>query len=614
MLGAAFTWAVVPALVHYTLDENNAFIFGAVQQFIGTILVLILLLLYKKAKDSWPPVSEILKAVEIAKLPMIIIVLGGLNVALFSYSTHFVETAVASALYETWPIFVVYGLVAFDRLTPLDWAATKNELTSVPIREIVLCSIAAVGLVFMLISQSEDGHLLNLPALLGMTIALCSGVLASFDTVGSIVYAKNLSWRLVTCQTVSNSFAKQHDPQFLTWLTCFVAIISRAVSIPLQLAIGIATDGSAELISSRSFLGAVLVGIAGAISFGMLRLGNVLADRAGVNAIFLLSPAIALGILALAGIDLPRFDLFFIGVILIGAINILIKLNFEQERDTGLGPRSGNRLGFTVMILALWFCGTMLYIRDELLPSHWLVWPSGDHWTILALSATVFSLILGFRVTRLGGRIEEEDKSMLLLLRDAEHLHRHGLVSDRFVSQLMAIDSAPKKELVVLYKILRCEIRKVLSGEIHSTCYGVVRDVEARLDALCHSRQQGRDVVELFALSCFAFVTVGLGLLSRQISIAGDHLSKWSGFLSEVFVLLFASTIVFLLFNLFDLRRERDVPLFEATIDTDTGSVDDYHVFFRYEQSSPVHFYGAIVIAIAMASSFVILLHDKWLL
>lgn len=613
MLGAAVAWAIVPALVHWTLDENNAFIFGAIQQAIGSVLILTLLLLYKGTKPSWPPISVIIQTIKIVKLPMIVVVLGGFNVALFSYSTKFVETAVASALYETWPIFVVYGLVAFDRSTPADPTAIKHKLPPVLIREIVLCSIATAGLVFMLVSQAENGHLLKGTAILGMAIALLSGVLASFDTVGSIASARSLSYRLAPLYSIPQSVDKQHNPQFLTWLTVFVAIISRAVSIPLQLALGVVADGSAGFINSRGLLGAILIGVTGAISFAMLRLGNVLADRAGVNAIFLLSPAIALSILAVSGIDLPRFDLFLIGAMLIGAINMLIQLQFEQEREPGVGPRSGSRLGFTVMILALWFCGTTLYIRDELLPKDWLVWPSGDHWTILALSATVFSLILGFRVTRLGGRIEREDNSMLLLLRDAEHLHRHGIVSADFLDQLAVLDSAHKRDLIVAYRALRGEIQPVLSSKIHEVHYGVVRDVEARLDALCHSKQQGRDIVELFALSCFAFVTVGLGLLSRQAPVAVDDLSRWSGFLSEVFVLLFASTIIFLFFNLFDLRRDRDAPLFEASVETRGDSVSHYHIFFRHEQSSPVHLYGSIVIAIAIASSFVVLLHDKWL-
>ena len=127
---------------------------------------------------------------------------------------------------------------------------------------------------------------------------------------------------------------------------------------------------------------------------------------------------------------------------------------------------------------------------------------------------------------------------------------------------------------------------------------------------IVHSKQQGRDIVELLSLVAFALVTIGLGLLSRPEVTTSS--GAWSGFLSEVFVLLFASTIAFLCVNLFDIRRERESPLM-VRLDQRDGSGEGHRLFFRFQGDQIWRNVAAVLISLAMSVVFCILLYGKWL-
>ena len=85
-------------------------------------------------------------------------------------------------------------------------------------------------------------------------------------------------------------------------------------------------------IDSRAIVGAVLLGVAQFGGTVLLRVGNLASDNPAVNALFFLTPLLALSWLMLEGISVDRFDLFLIGAALIIAINILIQ--FEPDKET----------------------------------------------------------------------------------------------------------------------------------------------------------------------------------------------------------------------------------------------------------------------------------------
>ena len=74
--------------------------------------------------------------------------------------------------------------------------------------------------------------------------------------------------------------------------------------------------------------------------------------------------------------------------------------------------------------------------------------------------------------------------------------------------------------------------------------------VEVGLDVLAHSRQQGINVGEICVLFIFAGLVVGTALLTRPADVQG-----LTGFVVEMFAILFPAVMVFLTFNVLDLQR-----------------------------------------------------------
>ena len=558
------------------------------------------------------------------KTPLLWMVISTLEFGFFIWATKFVETGIAGIVWELWPVFVVYGLARFDGMYAQYHNQTSTSVTrdrNVPREHIVLVAFAVVGLIFMLGSQTADNissplDIFGLTALLGIVLALVSSVLGAVSFIGTYAYGKIMYSRLKEQRTEASEepvdeTADNIDQQLL-WLNVSSFVIGRVVALPMLLVTAVLGGNISEMsnvaeLSLYALLGAVLLGIARALGNILLRWGNLLSSEPAVNAISFFAPLFALLWLTMVGITLPRFDLFMVGAALILAVNILIQLNPDKERDTApfeKSVRSGTRLGFTVFTLSIWSFGTFVYVRDDLLPGDRLLWNQEGYWGLIALSATVFALILGSRITRLSSRIAHEDEMMF------EALAERKILGSNTLKKSTDLDTA-EPALLQCYNKVRKNIRT--AKERQRWPLPVDLEVErslvsdaARLDKLAHSKQQGRDIVELLSLNAFAVVAIGLGLLARPVEL-GD--SPWSGFLSEVFILLFVSTVAFLCVNLFDLRRDRETPLVVSVEQFD----GDHGVFSRYKRDLTVHRIMAVVISIAMSIVFCWLLYSKWL-
>lgn len=361
-------------------------------------------------------------------------------------------------------------------------------------------------------------------------------------------------------------------------------------------------------------MGAILLGMCNTLSVILLRLGNISTQRPGTNALNLLSPVLAIIWLMAVGITVPRFDLFIIGATLVLTINVLVQAKPEAERDLSRFNREatpGTRLGFTAFIMSIWVFGAFLYLRDEIRPSSQIVYSIGEYWGLIALSATVFALILGFRIARLSARINKEDETMLHLVRDSQLLTRREILDPIIVEHLADLDTSKPKDLLDNYSVLRKQVLVGMRKAKDATDEDrhLLLSVEKQLDTITHSKQQGRDIIELLSLTAFAAVTIGLGLWARPKGLElGLPQASWSGFLSEAFILLFVSTIAFLCINLFDIRRERETPLL-----VNVKERGDYQLFFRHKQNLKLQHRIAVSISITMIVTFCALLYDKWI-
>lgn len=647
ILGAAVAWAFTPALIHWTIQDSSSFAFSATSQLTVTVCLLMFILSVSKRLHTNPPptigmllfnkdfylqtynheervtVGRIDSPISLLRSPLLMMLGASLNLAFLAMASQLIPTAVAAAVYETWPVFVIYSLTRFNTIDQAYRSSAKAKAGPISVENVVLSLIATVGLLFMLLSQIQpDETQLNLTtadSLLGIIFALSSAYCASLNVTGSIVYGRVLYYTFVAAaeHPLHTRIEDRGSSERLKllWFTLLAMIATKSLSIPLQFVGAILIDG-VQLLSSAAMLGALLTGLAGALTVSLTRHANILGAGPGINALAYISPVLALVILGVSGIELRRFDLFVIGASLILAINVLIQLPKPDEREQAdmLSETEGatSRIGFTVFIVSLWAFGTTLYLRDEILPSHWLVSSTGEYWGLLGLSATVFTLLLGFRITRLSERMKREDEIFLALFRDCQWIVDKGLLHSRFLRLLMRLDRARSRDLRRRYTLVDRWLQIARLRDAAKAHDSMLMGVQVRLDALAHSKQQGRDIVELLALNLFAIATIGLGLLARQTTLTSELDVAWSGFLAESFVLLFVSTVSFLLVNLFDFRREREIPLIELS--RSTGLLkSDYALFFRNRERLQVHLIVATLVSITMAGLFIGLLYVKWL-
>ena len=220
------------------------------------------------------------------------------------------------------------------------------------------------------------------------------------------------------------------------WIVNVVAVIANGV-------LGVATSDVFEFYRSMSgemFIYSLVFGAVAFSAAGVLnRKANLLTSNLGINALNYARPLFAIVLLVLfaevgadvTGVELSRVDYFVIGAAGIVSVNILI--SFEAER----------LVGFKALVLSLWICGMLVYLRDTVENVWtWRVAEAG-YFEALALSATVFTLILSFRVARLASRTQDEDNRAFRLFREFSSLSRRGVVSARLCECVPGDRSVP---------------------------------------------------------------------------------------------------------------------------------------------------------------------------
>ena len=83
--------------------------------------------------------------------------------------------------------------------------------------------------------------------------------------------------------------------------------------------------------------------------------------------------------------------------------------------------------GVKALILALGICGAIVYLRDGVFSflgvDKWQ-WAGSGYFESITLAATVFTLLLAFRVARLVSRTSEEDNRTFVIYRKLDLLAR----------------------------------------------------------------------------------------------------------------------------------------------------------------------------------------------
>lgn len=583
------------------------------------------------------------KLAKVIRLPFLWAVVGWFQFGLYVWATRYVEVAIAAAVYELWLIMMVMFLMRQRRKDAERDAWHRNDLGQRAMRNIgldrqkLLLMVAAfVGIALVILGQS-DTSISSVRSFLGnrgigVLLAFASAGAASALGIagflsGERLYAYYHEIDDVPEIMVQDSFAQEqalaHDQRFRfqqLWFIFLLMFTSALLAITPHLVFGILSHISLSSINPKILIGGLCLGLLTVAGSLFWRLANVVSSDLAINTITYITPVIGLGLLEVAGTSLARADLFWLGAMLVFAANALIHLSPEQETEyrqyrDAAAPR--NRVGFTWLIIALWTFGAIIYTRDEVLSPRLLAWDASEYWALVALSATVFALILGFRVARLTSRISTEDEAMITLFRRSEYLVGRGALPPNILDELRVFDTTGPQNQHLGYEKVRSMLWETTSGTRdeaeRDTTHDMVLEAEllelrTEFDKLAHSKQQGRDFAESLSICLIALITVVLGLFARPTDLT-SALSGWGGFMTELFSTVFVSMVAFLCINLLDLRRDRQAPLLVEIPEV----VGQFGLFFRYRQNVAVAQVVSVTIVAAIVTLFAILLYNKWL-
>ena len=225
------------------------------------------------------------------------------------------------------------------------------------------------------------------------------------------------------------------------------------------------------------------------------------------------------------------------------------------------------RSGFKAMVVALVLSGFLVYFREEIFawfgiyPWHW---GTGGYFASITVSATVFTLLLAFRVTRMVSRTSEEDNLTFAIYRKMELLVRRGHLSPSALDSVRKIDESDKiGDERLHYEQAQRWLQLVRTRGLSEADVQLLSDSQSQLDALARSKQVDIHLGEFFAIITFAVTTIGLAVLSRPDffdPFATEDFASHRGarLLVDLFAIVVSSVIVFLLAHIWDLKKERD--------------------------------------------------------
>ena len=529
MLGAVLIYSFAPVAIVSGGGPESPFLFNAVWWLgVAVGILLILLLFYRSVLLN----AEVLALAGQSLKSWIFLgaVITSFSYALFSWSTNFIDVSISAVLLELWPLLFV-ALMAW--LFRKEGQYRKNLRSSIP-----LALVALAGLGFVVSSQTGGFNLgntsgFNLTA--GVVLALLSAA-ASTCAAFTFRWGKDLAGQLPVNVAGSGRSVLTLALFGAVAAQGLQSLIGAGLSAGIGFAVGERVESGWPTYFGYGLLGGVFVH---AIPAVLLRIANTTTDNLGVNALAYATPVFTLVWLALfSDIAVASVPYLVIGTAAIVAANLLI--NFDAER----------LLGFKALVISLWACGMVVYLHD---PGSWDWLARTDgYFDVLMLSATVFALILSFRTYRLSGRIQEEDDRGFALFEELAELERQGVISPGRVSEyVLTINRREGRELAAAYG----QVHRALNAALaQAQGTGRERLVTAivELNRLAHSRQRGINFGEICALFLLAGMVVGIALFSRPAEVSG-----LTGFLVEMFAMLFPAVILFLGFNVLDLERER---------------------------------------------------------
>ena len=581
MLFAVLCYSGIPLVIALTGGSENPSLFSGTYRIGALLTYLVFLRMVYGPLFNRETFTLIARRFMSAKYRWLILLTfaSTADYALFALSTRFIDISVTAVLFELWPIVTMFILARLY----------NRSVHPMVFWLVILCFFG-----FLFITSSQTGGLSDLfDSLLTDPIDLVAGFIPAIAAVALTAFAvcafKAGSLLADDSELTQLRTEKNINAPIDLFGAVTVFVVTNTLTIPISIGFGLFVGATTDqpLHFSSATPAIVLGGVLLAAGAMLWQRANEKSDNPGINAMGYLTPVLSLLLLWLffqiGDVTVPYL---IIGTAAIIAANLLI--NFEAER----------LLGFKALVVALWTCGAVVYIRN-IDQGDW----TGNYFGALTLAATVFILILSFRVARLSARIQDEDNRAFRLVRELDGLARRDVIGGEVCEHILTINEASGPELQEAYD----RSRRTIEAAIHNADS---RDeekliaLEADLDALTHSRQQGINFGELSALVIIAGLILLFSLLSRP------DVSGVTAFLVDVFSVLFATVIVFVTFSIADLERHRIARLMHIR-SVPTGR--EYEVVFHDEKRRHVEQWISVVVGMLLVATFSSLLGYKWL-
>ena len=505
---------------------------------------------------------------------------------------------IATIIYTVWPIiFIITMAVIYQSNDSYKRGGGWTALM------VLLCF---VGFAFAGWHYVQEA---NLQFYIGIGIAILAALLVGSHHAVMLKWADRLGDDLENTTLSGNYSANQLD----IFASVFALLVTQLVCAIISLVVGMRLGETPDLLLLWIVGGFLSAGI-GDILF---RTANIISDNLGVNAIIYAMPIFALVLLAVffPNFGIRQADYFVIGVLIIIVSNLFI--NSEAEIHWG----------FRGLIFTLGICGTFVYFRDSIFDyiglDEWH-WGVVEYFGVVGMAATVFTLLLAFRIGRIVSRSDAEENRLFTAFRKLDFLVRRGVIEPGILQCVLDIDESQNAQaLKTAYERARGYIRRVdqriepvdsgdrptlidtaptpVAPSVDSSDRQVLIDAEADLDALARSRQSAIVLGELFSLVIFGSITIFLVLFSRPQEVEG-----WPNFLIDLFAMLIAPVIVFLMVNIWDLHRERGQKWLEYR-----EEYGDHLVRFPDAERRRADQWLAVILGVGIVATYVGLLGSK---
>ena len=583
MLIAVLGSSLIPLTIALGQGAQNPFLFNGILG-AGAVLGYLAFLSLGYRRLFWNRAVWVLVGRRVFSHAILLGVISNFNYVLVAWAAQYIDISVAAMLFEAWLIFaIIFQADLFKR---------DGRFGNIDFTLLATLTLGLLGLGYVIASQSGElfMSLVTIPnysLLVGSFLALAAAAIGGLGVAFSSRWGIDLSQDLIAIGYDERSIRSLELPCIII---CYG--VGNLIAILPKVVLGIV---STESLAAGTFVFGILGGIFLAITAICWRQANLVTNNLGVNALWYSTPIFTLAwLFTFYQVTVVRPDYLVIGAAAIILANLL--KNFAAEV----------RIGFKSLIIALWVCGVLVYLRPVdgsfLIIDDW-IWTGTSYFQALALAATVFTLILSFRVARLVSRTTEEENRTFTLFQNLDLLVHRNVLSPDVRNHILTIDVSEQKprELKRAYdRIMTC-ITEASANDATDEDRRLLSEATAELNSLVHSKQHGLVIGELFALYIFAGISVFISLFARP------DVTGWTAFLVETFAMLFSAVVIFLISNVHDLQKARIAGILTQT------KRGDYGVVFRNVQARAFEQWLSVVIIVVLGVGYGWLLWAKWI-